>query len=179
VKTPKQPIRTLGRFASQPWGKVLPVLIGTVFVLAVLPVFAADHAANLVGSRRLVSFKSVPVDGAEARDILGQNTKGFLVFLPQGRMTALITADAPIRSGAHVDETVHRVVGYSGRYRIEGDQLIARIDVASNETWPGSEQVRHFSLQGATLTIKGAPQDSLLFPGKKAIGTLIWERDSQ
>ena len=158
---------------------MLHALAATLFIVAALPAFAADHASKLAGSWKLISFKSVMVDGTEARDILGENTKGYLVLLPEGRMTALITADAPIQSGPHVDETVHRVVAYSGRYRIEGDQFITSIDVASNETWPGTEQVRHFSLEGTILTIKGAPQESLLFPGRKAVGTLIWERESK
>ena len=113
---------------------MLHALAATLFIVAALPAFAADHASKLAGSWKLISFKSVMVDGTEARDILGENTKGYLVLLPGGRMTALITADAPIQSGPHVDETVHRVVAYSGRYRIEGDQFITSINVASNET---------------------------------------------
>jgi Lipocalin-like domain len=37
---------------------------------------------------------------------------------------------------------------YSGIYRVKGDRWIAKVDVAWDESWMGTEQVRFFRIEG-------------------------------
>ena len=39
------------------------------------------------------------------------------------------------------------------------------------------DQVRFFKLEGDKLTIRTAEQDDAVFPGKRVVGTLTWERE--
>jgi hypothetical protein len=41
----------------------------------------------------------------------------------------------------------------------------------------GTDQVRFFKLEGDKLSIRTAEQASAIYPGKKVVGTLTWERE--
>ena len=45
------------------------------------------------------------------------------------------------------------MVAYSGIYRVEGDKWIMKVDVAWDETWTGTEQLRFFKVEGDALTV--------------------------
>ena len=49
--------------------------------------------------------------------------------------------------------------------------------MSGNELLTGQDQVRFFKLDGDQLSIRTAEQISSVFPGKKVIGTLTWERE--
>jgi len=46
---------------------------------------------------------------------------------------------------------------YSGRYTVEGDKVVHRVDVSWNEAWTGTDQVRFVKVEGDRLTITTAP----------------------
>jgi hypothetical protein len=45
------------------------------------------------------------------------------------------------------------MLSYSGKYRGEGNDLITVVDVSWNEEWNGTEQRRHFRIEGDKLII--------------------------
>jgi hypothetical protein len=65
----------------------------------------------------------------------------------------------------------------SGKYRIEGSDLLITVDVSWNETWNGTELKRHCRIEGDRLFVKTAPAPSALFPGKTAVSKLVFERE--
>jgi hypothetical protein len=49
--------------------------------------------------------------------------------------------------------------------------------MSGNELLTGQDQVRFFKLEGDKLTIRTAEQASSVYPGKRVVGTLTWERE--
>ena len=69
------------------------------------------------------------------------------------------------------------MLAYTGKYRIEGNDLITIVDASWNEEWNGTEQRRHFRIEGNKLFIESAPASSILFPGKTDFRRIVWERE--
>ena len=69
------------------------------------------------------------------------------------------------------------MLAYSGKYRTEGNKIVINVDLAADESWNGTEQVRHYRLEGDQLHIEAAPQPYANFGGKVMRGILIWTRD--
>ena len=66
---------------------------------------------------------------------------------------------------------------YTGPFTIEGDKFTTKVDISWNELLTGQDQLRFFKLDGDKLTIRTAEQASAVYPGKKVVGTLTWERE--
>lgn len=65
----------------------------------------------------------------------------------------------------------------SGKYRTEGDKVVIKVDLAWDQAWTATEQVRYYRIDGDTLHIEAAPQPYANFAGKVMRGILIWTRD--
>ena len=106
--------------------------------------------------------------------------KGYLILTSEGRMMALLVSGErrPGRSSAQQAALFRTMMAYSGRYCIEIDKFITKVDVSWNEEWTGSNQVRFYTLQGKRLEIL---TDWLPHPTHKAHpmvrGILSWIRD--
>ncbi len=113
------------------------------------------------------------------QNVFGAHPKGFLILTREGRSMALTTADD--RKGGMGDPeraALHKsMLAYSGRYRIEGNDFITTVDVSWNEDWNGTEQRRHFTIEGDRLLIESAPAPSIVSPGKIDVRRIVWERD--
>ncbi|HEY1542306.1 MAG TPA: lipocalin-like domain-containing protein [Xanthobacteraceae bacterium] len=129
----------------------------------------------LLGNWKLVSWQVI-VDGEPPHNPFGLHPKGYLVLTPQGRSIAITTAEH--REGGIGDREraeLHRsMLAYTGRYRIEGDDFITTVEAS----WNGSEQRRHFRVEGDRLYIESAKAPSIIFPGKTDYRRLVWERDT-
>jgi hypothetical protein len=68
------------------------------------------------------------------------------------------------------------MLAYTGTYRIEGDEFITLVEVSWNEEWNGTEQRRHFRIDGDKLFVESAPAPSILFSGKKDFRRIVWQR---
>ena len=133
----------------------------------------------LVGNWKLVSLQTI-VDGAAAPpDLFGSNPRGYLILTREGRMALIITGEN--RKGGMSDperaELHKSMFAVSGKYRIEGGDLLITVDVSWNEIWNGTELKRHCRMEGDTLFVETAPAPSALFPGKTAVGKLVFERE--
>jgi len=73
---------------------------------------------------------------------------------------------------------LHRsMLAYTGTYRVEGSDFITTVDVSWNELWNGTEQRRHFRIEGDRLLIETEPAPSIVFPGKTDFRRLVWKRE--
>jgi hypothetical protein len=92
---------------------------------------------------------------------------------------ALTTADN--RKGGMGDAeraALHKsMLAYTGKYRIEDSDFITVVDISWNEDWNGTEQRRHFRLEGDKLFIETAPAPSIVFPGKIDFRRIVWQRE--
>ena len=141
------------------------------------PVFAAESDA-LIGTWKLVSWQVI-VDNEAPQNVFGSNPKGYLVLTREGRSIVVTTADN--RKGGMGDAervALHKsMLAYSGKYRLEGHDFITLVDVSWNEDWNGTEQRRHFRIEGDKLFIESAAAPSIVFPGKTDFRRIVWERE--
>lgn len=73
---------------------------------------------------------------------------------------------------------LHRsMLAYSGRYRVEGGDFITTVEASWNEDWNGTEQRRHFSIEGDRLMVETVPAPSIVFEGKIDRRRVVWERE--
>jgi hypothetical protein len=159
----------------------IAVFAAALIVIATQPLHAEDDAAKkLHGVWRVTSFKAQIVGADTApRDLLGSNPKGYLIFTPEGRMAAVISAAdrKPPSTDADSLALTKSVIAYTGKYVVEGDKWVTKVDVSWNEILNAQDQVRFFKLEGERLTVRTPEQPSGLFPGKKTVSTLTLERE--
>ena len=141
-------------------------------------VFGQDAAKQLVGSWKLTSWTIQVIDG-EASQPFGPNPKGRAVFTPDGFSAFMIARSdrKPATSDADSAALLKSLMVYTGKFTVDGDKLTTNVDLSWNEILTGTAQVRFFKLEGDKLFVRTAEQASAVYPGKKVVGTLTWERE--
>lgn len=92
----------------------------------------------------------------------GPKPRGYISYLPNGRMHAILTADnrihpaAPVPTRDEKAELFGTMIAYAGTYSVDGDRIVHDIETSWNELWAGSRQLRFFAFDGDTLTITTA-----------------------
>ena len=149
----------------------------SVFLAISGPLVAAD-AEGLVGAWKLVSWQVI-VENKPPQNVFGSHPKGFLVLTREGRSIVVTTAENRRAGMGNAERAaLHKsMLAYSGRYRIEGNDFITVVDVSWNEEWNGTEQRRHFRIEGDKLFIETAPARSIVYPGKTDFRRIVWERE--
>jgi hypothetical protein len=138
----------------------------------------AKQQHPIVGIWKLVSYQRV-VDNGEPQNALGEHPKGYVILMPEGRAVLLTTADGrkPATTDAERAELWKSMVAYTGKYRVEGGDFITTVDVSWNEEWNGSEQRRHFKIEGNKLILTTSPAPSPIYPGKMYYAKVVFERE--
>ncbi|WP_426439665.1 lipocalin-like domain-containing protein [Bradyrhizobium genosp. P] len=151
--------------------------ISAILLAISSPAFAAGPD-SLIGNWKLVSSQVV-VEGQPPQDLFGSNPRGYLVLTPDGRSIVLTTADGRKAGMGDAERAaLHKsMLAYTGKYRVEGDDFITVVDLSWNEAWNGTEQRRHFRIEGDKLFIESAPGPSIVFPGKIDFRRIVWERE--
>lgn len=139
--------------------------------------FASEPEA-LIGTWKLVSWQVI-VESEAPQNVFGLHPKGYLVLTREGRSIVLTTADnRKAGMGDAERAALHKsMLAYSGKYRIEGNDFITFVDASWNEDWNGTEQRRHFRIEGDKLFIESAPAPSIVFPGKTDFRRIVWQRE--
>ena len=138
----------------------------------------AQEGSPLVGTWKLISSESI-IENEAPQHTFGLHPKGYLIITQEGRLMIMITADnRKAGMGDAERAALHKTMAaVSGKVRVEGKDFIISVDVSWNESLNGTEQRRHFRIEGDKLFIESAPGPSLLFPGKTSFGRLVFERD--
>jgi Lipocalin-like domain len=137
-----------------------------------------DYDADLVGVWKLQTF-SLQILGEQSKEVFGRDPIGYLIFTAEGRMMTILTR-ADRKPGTTIGERaelLQSMVSYTGRYKIEDNRIRTKPDVAWNEVYSGTEQIRFYVLDGDTLSIRTAEQLSGILPGKKVVATLTYVRE--
>lgn len=153
------------------------VVIALALVVLSNNVRAAADSDALLGNWKLVSWQVIV--GGVMLNPFGMHPKGYLVLTREGRAMAITTADSREPGEALAERAAlnKSMLAYSGKYRIEGDDFITTVDVSWNEIWNGTEQRRHYRLEGDRLFIESAPAPSITYPGKTDFRRIVWERE--
>jgi hypothetical protein len=155
---------------------VLAAVVGFCFQAGFA--FAEDTAGRLAGSWKLTSW-TIQIIGGDATEPFGPNPKGRAVFAADGYVTFVIVAAnrKPATSNEESAALLKSLLAYSGKFVIEGDKFTTKVDLSWNELLTSQDQVRFFKLDGDNLSLRTAEQVSAVFPGKRVVGTLNWERE--
>src|SRR5262245_58658563 len=133
-------------------------MICVALVLALLQQVLAQEQHPLVGTWKLISQQAI-VEGAPPEDVFGAKPNGYLIVTREGRIMALFTAKN--RKGGMSDAervVLHKsMAAVSGKYRVEDSTFVIVVDVSWNESWNGTEQRRHFRIEGDRLFVETAP----------------------
>ncbi len=155
----------------------------TIAFAALLLLNASAYAADkdrIVGTGKLVSVMYEDAQTKEKTPVLGEHPRGYQIATPEGRWLALVTADG--RPVPKTDEdrakALRSMIAYSGRYRVEGDTVITKVEVAWNEAWVGGEQVRFLRFEGDdVLHIESPPMPHPNVNDKVVRVIVTWARD--
>lgn len=154
-------------------------LLLCVLLLLSAPLHAAD-AGKIVGTWKLVSVMYEDAQTKERTPVLGQHPHGYQIATPEGRWIAVVTADGrPVpKTDEERAKALRTMIAYSGRYRVEDDKVITKVEVAWNEAWVGGEQVRFLRFEGDDLLhIESPPMPHPNVNDRTVRVIVTWERD--
>lgn len=116
----------------------------------------AGDRDELIGVWKLVSFVVEDVTTKKTTLLYGEHPKGYFMFLPSGRAAVLITSrNRKVPTTAEESQAaLQSMIAFSGKYRVEGGKCIINVDVASHESWVGTEQTRLYRLEGEILHLE-------------------------
>lgn len=136
---------------------------------------------QVIGTWSLVSYQTTDKEGNVVYP-LGEDAKGFIMYNPDGFMSAQLMAtkgrpayksgDLHTGTPEEMAAAAHGYIAYSGRFEIdeENQQLTHHMDVSMNPTWEGQAQPRIANIEGETIVI---------FNGLKPEDKLIWKHVKQ
>jgi hypothetical protein len=139
----------------------------------------ADEKAQIVGTWKLVSVMYEDQETKALTPVLGNNPRGYQIATPDGRWLALVTAEG--RPVPKTDEerlhAFRSMISYSGCYRVEGNKVTTKVEVAWNEAWVGGEQVRFVRFEGDKLYIESPPMPHPNVNNRVVRVIVTWQRD--
>ena len=109
----------------------------------------------------------------------GPDPRGYGIIEPAGRLMFIITNSgrAPPANETESAALYRGMTAYAGRYRVEHNQVVTKLDVAWHPAWENTEQRRFFEVSGDTLTLTTMVQEHPLHPGRMHRGIFIWTRE--
>jgi len=142
--------------------------------------FADDNAKQLAGTWKVVSLIT-KFNGGDAVEPFGPKPNGRLVLTAEGQLI-IILARANREPAKNLEEKaalLDSMLAYSGKYTIEGNRMMIRVDTSWNEIYSGANQnqTRFFSIDGDKLVIRSPAIVSAVRPGQTAVATLTLERE--
>lgn len=146
------------------------------------PLMAALEPRDLHGTWRLVSATSTTIATGERTDVWGSNPTGFLSYSADGRMSVTVTfgsrpkpKDLSKVTDQERIQLYRTLLAYGGTFTLKGSTVTHHIDISSNETWTGTDQVRFAKMEGNFLLIT-TPAQPRSADGVVSVGELRWVR---
>ena len=135
---------------------------------------------NLVGVWRLKSAVIIDQESGERTETYGANVLGRAIFEATGRMIVMLVPSGRSHADSDADaaQLFRSMVAYSGRWSIDGEKFVTRVDMAWEPSWIGTDQVRYYAFDGQTLSLRTAVIEVPARPGRKIVGQLDWEQES-
>jgi Lipocalin-like domain len=133
---------------------------------------------DLVGTWDLLSCFMENVETKERKEVWGEKPNGRLMMTATGDWIVVQTAQGRMAPLSDEDRSAafRSMLAYSGKYRVEGEKIVIKVDIAWDEAWTGTEQVRFFKCNGDRLHIEVAPQRYPNLGDNVMRAVLIWQR---
>jgi len=141
-----------------------------------------DTTEKLVGSWRLVACEHKRSDGSSHYP-WAKDAQGTLIYTADGRMSAFVMKAnrKPFHAKGFFDgspeekaRAVDDCLSYSGRYRVESNQVIHILELSLFPNWIGTEQARFFKLEGSSLSLSSLPYPT---PTGSETAYITWKRN--
>lgn len=131
---------------------------------------------DLLGAWRLLGWSLVYADGRPAEFPLGQDAVGFLMYTPDGHVSATLMqkarpAQAPA-SAADAATAYAESFAYAGRYAVRDNTVFHTIEVATNPALIGITSTRNIELTGDILALSGPDFGA----GSPRSQRIVWRR---
>jgi hypothetical protein len=136
-----------------------------------------DPTSALIGTWKLQALHVEFADNGEHYAQFGPAPHGRLILTGTGDFVTVITS-AERASSDDAARLFETMMAYAGKYRIEGDRIIVRCDVAWHPDWVDTEQVRFFKLEGDRLSLRSPRQTHPRHPDRPVYGVIDWRRES-
>jgi hypothetical protein len=106
------------------------------------------NSETLVGTWKLLSCVLEDVETKEQKPAWGANPNGYIVMTPGGRWIVIQTAEGrdPPQNDEDRIAAFKSLLAYSGKYHTEGNKVMIGVDIAADESWNGTEQVRYYKI---------------------------------
>ena len=108
------------------------------------------------------------VEGSGEKLDVGVTSTGYISYQPDGWMSVVISRVEP-------GKTDPIITCYAARWSLDGDKVYHDIAIAARPEWTGTRQVRHFSFEGDTLTLRPPVSEDYLH-GKVTRRALKWRK---
>jgi len=137
----------------------------------------------VIGTWKLQSYVRERLSNRHCHNQFGDDPDGYIGYAPDGRMYAIFTRQDRVtpRDVVPTEEEGVQLIGtmvaYAGTFSLGDNVVVHHIDTSWNQTWTGTDQIRHFVLDGDKLTITTAPYKSYL-DGTLGSSILVWKRVS-
>jgi hypothetical protein len=156
----------------------LTLLLLLVPLLAGVRAASADDRSQVVGVWSLVSVMYEDQATKALTPVFGQKPNGHQIATADGLWLVLVTADgrSPPKTEAEQAKAFTSMLSYSGRYRLEGNKMTTKVEIAWNEGIVGSDQVRYLRFEGDRMIV-----ESPFMPNPNGSGSMIravvtWQR---
>ena len=131
---------------------------------------------DLLGAWRLVGWSLVYADGRAPEYPLGEDAAGFLMYTPDGHVSATLMqkarpSQAPA-SPAALAAAYAESFAYAGRFSVLDDAVFHTIEVAANPALIGITSTRNIELAGDTLALSGPDFGA----GSPRSQRIVWQR---
>jgi hypothetical protein len=121
-----------------------------------VPSASGDERTQVVGVWSLVSVMYEDQATKAMAPAFGQKPNGYQIATSEGLWLALVTADgrSPPKTEAEQARAFTSMLAYSGRYRLDGNKLTTKVEIAWNEGMVGGEQVRYLRFEGDRMIVE-------------------------
>jgi len=136
---------------------------------------------QLIGSWKMLSWTYEVLETGEIHDALGKNPRGYIHYLPDGRIMVLVLKSDRPRPASLMPTAEEKLAlydtmfAYAGTYSVEQDRVIHHIDMSWNGAWEGTDQIRLLKLEGPYLTYTGVPAKNPL-DGRDCVHNVRFEK---
>ena len=155
-------------------------VVSLTLVMLCLSTLARADANALLGTWQLKSFVREVAGTGERYNQLGEHPNGYISYSPDGRMVVLFVSGDQLRPlNEPSDEErikLHKsMLAYGGTYDVSPGKVVHHIDIEWNGKRLGTDQVRFYTVEGDTLSIKTEPNKSPV-DGREGVGILTFSR---
>jgi len=146
--------------------------------LAAVQLGFADDRTKILGIWKMVSQEWENQATGSRVPFMGTNPMGYVIYTPEGRMMTVITREGrkpPITTQDRA-YLLDSLVAFTGIYRLEGDKLFTKIDVAWHPARVGSERVSFVKFDGDRLYATSDWMPATAGPPGMGRTVVTWER---